>query len=59
MEGSSGLGDRGISRQFQMGEENPAEGRVWSQALEVGVIVAAGEAEGLPGRRGSWGPVGR
>lgn len=40
MEGGSGLGDRGISRELAMGEENLERGKRIVKGPEVGMTVA-------------------
>lgn len=53
---NSGLGDRGVSREFQMGAENPGRGKSVVRGPEVGMIMAIkGLTDQHAGQPGSWG----
>lgn len=46
MEGHLRLGDRGISRELQRGEENPERGNSIAQGPEVGMVMAIKDPNG-------------
>lgn len=47
LEGNSGLGARGTSREWQMGEENPERGKYLAKGPEVGMIMAVKDLKDL------------